>query len=159
MSTTEFRHTPEAVGSGGPIPYPDDYLRGCLKDTFKVAVIGYRPGTPSEDRSLKLRLEGYRVVPVNPDLAGQIHLGEVVPGRIADIPTTVDMVVVYGTPKDAEIAAEGARHAMDPFGLKVLWFAPGARNDDAARHAEDAGLRVVQDRDPAEEAKRLGVSH
>lgn len=159
MSTPEFRHSPDAVGSGGPIPYPDDYLRACLSDTFKVAVIGYRPGTPSAERMLTLRKEGFRVVPVNPALAGEIHLGEVVPGRITDIPTTVDMVVVYGTPKDAELAAEGARHAKEPFDLKVLWFAPGARNDEAARHAEAAGLRVVQDRDPAEEARRLGVSH
>lgn len=156
---SEFRHTAEAVGDSGPIPYPDDYLRACLKDTFKVAVIGYKPGQDSEQRALELRHEGYRVIPVNPDLAGEMHLGEVVPGRVADIPTTVDMVLVYGTPKDAEMAAEGARHAKDPFGLKVLWFAPGARNDEAARHAEDAGLRVVQDRDPAEEARRLGVSH
>lgn len=156
---TDFRHTTEAVGDGGRIPYPDDYVRDCLKDTSKVAVIGYKLGQESEQRALELRHEGYRVIPVNPDLAGEMHLGEVVPGRIADIPTTVDMVVVYGTAKDAEMAAEGARLAKDPFGLKVLWFAPGARNDDAARRAEDAGLRVVQDRDPAEEARRLGVSH
>ncbi|MFA7428541.1 MAG: CoA-binding protein [Rhodospirillaceae bacterium] len=156
---TEFRHTADAVGTGGPIPYPDDYLRECLNDTFKVAVIGYKPGQDSEKHALDLRMEGYRVIPVNPDLAGEFHLGEVVPGRVADISSTIDMVLVYGTPKDAEMAAEGARHAKDPFGLKVLWFAPGARNDDAARVAEDAGLRVVQDRDPAAEARRLGVSH
>lgn len=155
----EFHHTPEAVGSGGPIPYPDDYLRDCLHDTFKVAVIGFKPGEASERGALELRHEGYRVIPVNPDLAGELHLGEVVPGRIADIPSTIDMVVVYGTAKDAEMAAEGARHAKDPFGLKVLWFGPGARNDDAARTAEGIGLRVVQDREPATEARRLGVSH
>lgn len=155
----EFRHTPEAVGSGGSIPYPDDYLRGCLRDAFKVAVIGFKPGEASERGSLELRHEGYRVIPVNPGLAGELHLGEVVPGRIADIPTTLDMVLVYGTAKDAELAAEGARHAREPFGLKVLWFGPGARNDEAARAAEEVGLRVVQDREPAKEARRLGVSH
>ncbi|MGC2855433.1 CoA-binding protein [Novispirillum sp. DQ9] len=155
----EFRHTPEAVGDGGPIPYPDDYLRGCLHDTFKVAVIGFKVGEASERAALDLRHEGFRVIPVNPDLAGELHLGEVVPGRVADIPTTIDMILVYGTAKDAEMAAEGARHAKGPFDLKVLWFAPGARNDDAARAAEAAGLRVVQEREPADEARRLHVSH
>lgn len=154
-----FQHTRDTVpeDTSTPIAYPDDYLRGCLKDVFKVAVVGFKPDGVSHERSEALKGMGYRVIPVNPDIAGELYVGEVVPAKLADIPTRIDMVVVFGTPKDAEIAAEGASHAVEPFGLKVLWFAPGARNLEAAQKAEAAGLRVVMDRDPAEEAERLKV--
>lgn len=156
---TQFHHTRDTIPDdpATPIPYPDDYLREVLGDVHKVAVVGFKPGGESHDRAEALKSMGYRVIPVNPDIAGEIHVGEVVPARLADIPSRIDMVIVFGTPKDAEIAAEGACLAKDPFGLKVLWLGKGARNPDAARKAEEAGLRVVMDRDAAEEAARLKI--
>lgn len=157
---TTFHHTRDSLPEDPdvPIPYPDDYLREVLKDVHKVAVVGFKPGGESHERSEALKGMGYRVIPVNPDIAGELYVGEVVPARLADIPSQIDMVVVFGTPKDAEIAAEGASQAKDPFGLKVLWLGKGARNVEAARKAEEAGLRVVMDRDAAEEAARLHIN-
>lgn len=152
----EFHHTEDKMpASGEAIPYPDDYLRAVLKSVDNVAVVGFHADTDSHRASEELAMQGFRVIPVSEAHVGEVHVGEVVPARIADIPSRIDMVVVFGTPKDAEIAAAGAARAKKPFGLKALWFGPGARNDEAARHAEAAGLLVVEDRDPATEAKRL----
>lgn len=155
----EFRHTDDVIPAdpNDKIAYPDDYLRTCLKEVFKVAVLGYHPDMESAQYALRLRSMGYRVIPVNPRLAGEIHLEEVVPARISDIPTKVDMLQVFGTPDDAMYAAEGAVEGKDKIGIRVLWLEPGTWNPDAARKAEAAGIHVVMGLDAAEQAERLNT--
>ena len=63
---------------------------------------------------------------------------------LADIDRPVDMVEVFRRPEDLP---EIAREAVE-IGAKVLWGQIGVRNDEAARIAEDAGLKVVMNRCP-----------
>lgn len=157
--TVDFRHTDDVIPAdpNDKIAYPDDYLRDVLKSVFKVATLGYHPDLESAQYTERLKAKGFHVVPVNPKLAGEMHVGEVVPARISDIPSKFDMLQVFGGPEDAMYAAEGAVEAKDKTGLKVLWLEPGTWNPDAARKAEAAGIRVVMGLDAAEQAERLGV--
>ena len=63
---------------------------------------------------------------------------------LASIDRPVDMVQVFRTPDELpQIAREAVA-----IGAKVLWGQLGVRNDEAARIAETAGLKVVMDRCP-----------
>ncbi|TXH38270.1 MAG: CoA-binding protein [Rhodospirillaceae bacterium] len=102
-----------------------------------------------------LQRAGYRVIPVNPGLAGkQIH-GETVYASLADIPQDVtghiDMVDVF---RNSEAALAATKDAIK-IGAKTVWMQLEVINDEAAKLARDAGLRVVMNRCPAIELPRL----
>ena len=63
---------------------------------------------------------------------------------LADIDRPVDMVEVFRKPDDLPAIAQEAV----AIGAKVLWGQIGVYNEDAARIAEDAGMKVVMDRCP-----------
>ncbi len=99
-----------------------------------------------------LQGKGYRVIPVNPGLAGQDLLGEHVYGSLRDIPEKIDMVDVFR-------ASEHVGPVMDDaiaIGAPVVWMQLGVRNDDAAAKGEAAGIEVIMNRCPKIEFGRLG---
>ena len=77
-----------------------------------------------------LQGKGYRVIPVNPGIAGETLLGEKVYASLRDIPEPVDMVDVFRRPEHIP------DHVADILAMKprprVVWFQLGIRNDDAA---------------------------
>jgi len=87
---------------------------------------------------------GYDMIPVNPrpDIT-EIRGLKVYPSLSA-IDRPVDMVEVFRAPDELPAIA---REAVE-IGAKVLWGQIGVRNDEAARIAEDSGLKVVMDRCP-----------
>ncbi|HLU68624.1 MAG TPA: CoA-binding protein [Kofleriaceae bacterium] len=86
---------------------------------------------------------GYRVIPVNPLLAGQELWGEPVRASLADIGEPVDVVDVFRRP-DQLGAHLPELLAMRP-APAVVWFQLGIRNDEVAAALVDAGMDVVQD--------------
>jgi predicted CoA-binding protein len=133
--------------------YPDAYLRQILRDVKVIAMVGASPqwNRPSFFAMKYLQGKGYRVIPVNPQAAGQDILGEKVYADLADVPDKVDMVDIFRR-SDAvgPIVDEAIRK-----GAKVVWMQIGVRNDEAAARAEAAGLRVVMNRCPKIEWSRL----
>lgn len=126
--------------------YPAEYLATILRDVKSIAMVG-----ASADRTkfsygvLRVLNEiGYDMFPVNPKEAGGEIRGMRVYGSLAAIERPVDMVQVFRT--SAELLGI-ARQAID-IGAKVLWAQIGVRDDEAARLAEDAGLKVVMNRCP-----------
>jgi O-acetylhomoserine (thiol)-lyase len=99
-----------------------------------------------------LQGKGYRVIPVNPGIAGQSLLGEKVYASLRDVPEPVDMVDVFRPARDAPAIVEDAIE----IGAKVVWMQLGIRNDAAAATAEKAGIEVVMNRCPKIEFGRLG---
>jgi len=91
------------------------------------------------------------VIPVNPGQAGKEILGEKVYAALADIKQPIDIVDVFRSSNAAlPIAKEAIR-----IGAKVVWMQLGVRNDEAAKLAEEAGLKVVMNRCPKIEYGRL----
>lgn len=137
-----------------PLDYSDDLLRQVLRGVRTIAVVGASANwnRPSFIVSRYLQEKGYRVIPVNPGLAGQQLLGETVYADLAAIPEPVDMVDIF---RNSEAAGPITDQAVQ-IGAKVVWMQLSVRNDEAAARAEAAGLTVVMDRCPKIEFGRLG---
>ena len=132
--------------------YSDQYLRDILKDVHTIAMVGASPywNRPSYFAMKYLQDKGYRVIPVNPQAAGQEILGEKVYGGLADVPDQIDMVDIF---RRSDVAGPIVEEAIRK-GAKVVWMQLGVRNDEAAAKAEAAGLRVVMNRCPKIEYSR-----
>jgi len=135
--------------------YPDSYIRAILNTVKTIAMVGV---SPKEHRpsyfAFKYLLEhGYRMIPVNPGLAGKEILGQKVYARLADIPEAVDMVNIFRASEHAPAIVEEAL-ALNPR-PRVIWMQLGVRHDAAAARAETAGLKVVMNRCPKIEYGRL----
>jgi predicted CoA-binding protein len=99
--------------------------------------------------------KGYKIIPVNPGLAGKEILGQKVYASLSDVPGPVDVVDVFrGSDAALEIVREALR-VKDKLRLTTIWMQLGVRNEEAAREAEAAGLRVVMNRCPKIEYGRL----
>ncbi len=131
----------------------DDGLRDILANCRRFAVIiaSANPARPSYQIMQYLLDHGYDVFPVNPGRPGREILGQPVVARLSDLPEPVDVVDVFRHP-DAVVPI--ARDAI-AIGAKVLWMQIGTANDEAARIAGAAGLKVVADRCPTIEHARL----
>lgn len=135
--------------------YDDAYIRKVLAKVKTIAMVGASPNwnRPSFFAMKYLQGKGYRVIPVNPTVAGQEILGEKVYASVREIPEKVDMVDVFRAPEAAGPIVDDAI----AIGAKVVWMQIGVRNDEAAAKAEAAGLEVVMNRCPKIEFARLNA--
>ena len=84
------------------------------------------------------------MIPINPRPCLTEIRGLKVYPSLKEIDRPVDMVEVFRKPEDLyEIAEEAIA-----INAKVLWGQIGVINNDAAKLAEDAGLKVVMNRCP-----------
>ena len=133
----------------------DEGLRRILQDTRTVAVLGAKSGRgePAHYVPAYLQQRGYRIVPVNPTLAGQAILGETVLESLAALREPVDLIDVFRRP---EFLPGHAREILAlPWRPRTVWFQLGIRHDGAAEQLAAAGIDVVQDRCMMPEHRRL----
>ena len=123
--------------------YPDDLIRRILKTTRTIALVGAsaNDARPSYFVLKYLMGRGYRMLPVNPGLAGQEILGAKVYGSLAEIPEPIDMVEIFRNSQAADGIVDEAL-ALDPL-PKVIWMQLSVRNDAAAARAEAKGITVI----------------
>lgn len=135
----------------------DELVREILSRVRTVAVVGFsaNPDRPSHRVARYLLTRGYRVVPVNPGLGGQVILGQEVRAALADIREPVDMVDIFRRSEEVMGVTEQAL-ALSPLPF-AIWTQLGVRDDSAAQLAREKGVRLVQDRCPAIEIPRLGI--
>ena len=127
-------------------PYSDEYLRDILQSVKTIAMVGASPDKTKFSYGVLrvLHETGYDMIPVNPKPEiTEIRNLKVYP-NLASIDRPVDMVEVFRKPEDLYGVAEEAIS----IGAKVLWGQIGVINHEAARLAEEAGLKVVMDRCP-----------
>lgn len=135
--------------------YSDTFLKNILKRTKRVAIVGVsdNPVRASYFVARYLSLRAFKIVPVNPKLAGETLFGETVVGSLAQIEGPVDMVDIFRR-SDAvpEIVDEAIAQFPD---LSTIWMQIGVEHAQAAAKAEAHGIDVVQNRCPKIEYQRL----
>jgi predicted CoA-binding protein len=133
--------------------YSPELLKTILSDTKTIALVGASANTARDSNEVMqfMQRRGYRVIPVNPGLAGQKLLGETVYATLADIPDKVDMVEVF---RNSAAAGPICDEAI-AIGAKYIWMQLGVTNEEGAARAENAGLKVVMNRCPKIEIPQL----
>jgi len=133
--------------------YSDELIKEVLGSVQTIAVVGIsaNEARPSYFVTKYMQGKGYRCVPVNPGLAGQTLLGELVYKDLASIPFPVDMVDIF---RNSE-AAGGVTDEAIAIGAKVVWMQNGVVNEAAAARAEAKGITVIMDRCPKMEYSRF----
>ncbi|WP_245593545.1 CoA-binding protein [Azospirillum halopraeferens] len=133
--------------------YTDAFIRDVLGRVRSIALVGASddPVRASYFVLKYLMDKGYRMIPVNPKLAGGTILGQRVYASLADLPEAPDMVDIFRNAK----AAGGIVDEAIAAGARVVWMQLGVRNDEAAARAEAAGLTAVMNRCPKIEYQRL----
>ncbi len=133
--------------------YSDNYIHEILNTNRSFALVGASANTvrPSYFVLKYLLEKEFKVVPVNPGIAGKDILAQKVYGALKDIPEAIDIVDIF---RNSETALEITKEAIE-IGAKVVWMQLGVRNDESAALAEAAGLQVVMNRCPKIEYARL----
>ncbi|MCC6479018.1 MAG: CoA-binding protein, partial [Sphingomonadaceae bacterium] len=105
-------------------------IRALLEETKTIALVGAsaNPARDSHEVMAFLQRQGYRVIPVNPGLAGQQLLGETVAARLADVEGQIDMVDIF---RNSDAAGPITDEAI-AITAAVVWMQLGVRNDAAA---------------------------
>jgi predicted CoA-binding protein len=118
-------------------------IRSMLADSKTIAVIGLSadPAKPSHYVSAYMQQHDYKILPINPSLAGAEVLGEPSYASLTGLPVKPDLVNVFRVPA----LIPGIVDEMLALGLKDLWVQQGIVNLEAAQRAEQGGIRVVMD--------------
>ncbi len=130
-------------------------LRAILENVRTIALVGASEKTnrPSHEVMVYLQQHGYRVLPVNPRIAGRQLLGETVVADLPSLSEPVDMVDVFLAPERTDAIIDQAITLQIP----ILWLQIGVINEAGVARAEAAGLTTVMDRCPKQEIPRLGL--
>ncbi len=131
--------------SASKLKQPDP-IYDLLSRAKTIAVVGLSdsPTRPSHGVSAYIQAAGYKIVPVNPQIAGA--LGEKAYPSLLEVPLEVrekiDLVDVFRRPECVDEIVEQAIQLKIP----AIWMQEGVINEPAAEKARQAGILVVMDR-------------
>jgi len=130
-------------------------IADLLRNTRTIAMVGAsdRPDRPSYGVLRFLLGKGYKVIPVNPQLADRSIHGQPVIATLAEVGEPIDLVDIF---RNSAAAGPVIDEAI-AVGAKAVWTQLGVFNDEAVGRAEAAGLKAVVNRCPAIEIPRLGL--
>lgn len=139
------------------VQYPDTLIKSILRSVKTIAMVGASGNEirPSYFAMMYLLGKGYKIIPINPGMAGKQILGQTVYASLKDVPAPVDMVDIF---RESKYAPEIARETVaekDRLGVKVLWMQLGVISPEAEKIGQDAGLTVVMNRCPKIEHGRF----
>lgn len=127
------------------ISSPDDeVIRKALSGARRIAVVGLsdRPDRPSHDVAGYLQRAGYRIIPVNPGLAGRRVLGEPACASLRELDGGADIVDIFRRSEFVPDVINDALRIRAP----LIWMQLGVVHEGAAARARAEGRLVVQDR-------------
>ncbi len=139
-------------------------MRRMLTESRTIAVVGAspRPDRPSHGVLRTLVAAGWQILPINPmpealrDGVAGLPCFPTLSAAAASLPAgeRIDLVDVFRRSEECE---EIAREAV-AIGARGLWLQLGVISPAAAQIANEASMLFVQDRCPAIEMPRLGIS-
>ena len=134
----------------------DEDFADLLQNARTIAMVGAsdNPSRASFGVMKFLQDKGYRVIPVNPRITGEHVHGEYVWRELAQIGEPIDIVDIFVNSENAGAVVDQAIAT----GAKSVWMQLGVIDEEAARRAEEAGLKVVMDHCPKIEFARLRLS-
>ncbi|MCK8464718.1 CoA-binding protein [Aliiroseovarius sp. S1339] len=133
----------------------DTRLRSILTSTRVIGLVGlsHKPERASHEVAGFLVRKGYRVIGVNPGLAGREMFGETVVATVSELPPETDMIDLFRRSDAVEPVVDEALEALP--GLKTVWMQLGVQNAAARAKAEARGIAVIENRCPKIEYPRL----
>ena len=119
-----------------------DQIAELLKNAKTIAVVGLSdsPLRPSHGVSAYMQTQGYRIIPVNPQITDA--LGERSYASLLDVPDKIDIVNVFRRSEYVDEVVEQAIQLRVP----AIWMQESVVNERAAEKARRAGIFVVMDR-------------
>jgi uncharacterized protein len=133
----------------------DDTIRELLSAPLTWAVVGCSPSPSRDSHRIAglLKQRGNRIIPVNPEAAGEDILGEPCRASLGELGAGagIDVVDIF---RRADAAGAHVDEAI-AIGARAVWMQLGVVDEDAADRARAAGLDVIMDRCPAIEVRRL----
>ena len=123
-------------------PVATDPITDILKRAKTIAVVGLsdNPLRPSHGVAAYLQTQGYRIIPVNPQI--QTSLGEKAYPSLLNVPEKIDIVDIFRRPEFVEEVVDQAIHLKVP----TVWMQDEIIHEKAAQKARQAGIFVVMDR-------------
>ncbi len=120
----------------------DEVISNILDEAKTIAVVGISsdPSRPSYSVSRYMQVNGYRIIPVNPNETSV--LGEKAYASLDDVTEKIDLVDIFRRSDEAGPHVDEAIR----IGARGVWLQEGVIDEAAARRALDAGLQVVMDR-------------
>jgi predicted CoA-binding protein len=119
-----------------------DPITDLLKQAKTIAVVGLsdNPLRASHGVSVYMQNEGYRIIPVNPQIKS--CLGEKAYASLLEVPEKIDIVDIF---RRSEFVEEVVDQAIQ---LKVpaIWMQEEVIHEKAAEKARRAGTFVIMDR-------------
>jgi len=114
----------------------------ALLDGTTIAIVGLSDRTTRDSYEVGayLQRQGYRIVPVNPNV--REVLGEKAYPSLANIPFAIDVVDVFRRPEHLAAVVDEAIAK----GARGVWSQLGVVDEAAATRGRAAGLLVVMDR-------------
>lgn len=119
-----------------------DPIADLLRRSRTIAVVGLscNPFRPSHGVSAYIQSHGYRIIPVNPNIAE--CLGEKAYGSLLDVPEKIDIVDIFRRPEFVDEVVDQAIRLNVP----AIWMQEEVIHEKAAEKARKAGIFVVMDR-------------
>jgi uncharacterized protein len=116
-------------------------MEKIMAEAKTIAVVGFssKPTRAGYYVPAYLQEQGYRIIPVNPNLSE--GLGETAVASLTDIAEPVDLVLLF---QRSENVPPFVDQAIE-IGAKAVWMQLGIAHPAAAEKASAAGLDVVQD--------------
>ena len=117
-------------------------ITDLLQKAHTIAVVGLTdsPLRPSHGVSAYMQSQGYRIIPVNPNITES--LGEKSYPMLSDVPEKIDIVNIFRRPEAVPEIVEQAIQLNVP----AIWMQEGVIHEEAAHKARQAGIFVVMDR-------------
>ncbi|EJL40694.1 CoA-binding protein [Brevibacillus agri] len=119
--------------------------RQLLEEAKTIAVVGLsnKPDRTSYMVAQAMQNAGYRIIPVNPVIAGETVLGEKAVASLQELDQQVDIVNVFRKSEDIlPVAQDALKMKHKP---KVFWMQQGIANEEAASLVRAEDIEVVQD--------------